>query len=102
MKRWEENRRKQLYNNRIQQAKPTLSNSFAHLLDTQPKKQRQPASTVSSSKGFTNTSVSTKVGAEDMFLDMGEVKISDLPIFQLLRAFKLQQYALVSAAAFTF
>jgi len=31
MKRWEENRRKQLYNNKISQAKPTLSNNI-HLL----------------------------------------------------------------------
>ncbi len=48
--------------------------------------------------------MSTRIGgvafaiSEDMMSDhQGEIKINDLPIFQLLKAFKLQQYALVSA-----
>jgi hypothetical protein len=61
---------------------------------------------VSSSKGFnqTNTTVSTRIGgvafaiSEDMMSEhQGDIKINDLPIFQLLKAFKLQQYALVSS-----
>lgn len=38
------------------------------------------------------TETSSVVGVQQM----SKMKISDLPIFQLLKAFKLQQYALVS------
>ena len=82
---------------------------------TQPKRnmpargsQSSSLNNVNSSKGFnqTSTSVSTKITrtggvalavSEEIYNDHnGEVRISDLPIFQLLKAFKLQQYAIVT------
>jgi len=101
MKRWEEQQRKKLYNSRISQAKPTLN--------TQAKKPKTPARVVFeeaemmfSPEVYSQPTFQSPLASpvhpisfsiEPQSTQASSQKRQDLPIFQLLRAFKLQQYA---------
>eukprot|EP00347_Sterkiella_histriomuscorum_P022347 403330799 len=92
MKKWEENRRQQLYQSKITQAKPTLSNLKSNYVFIMIIRHLTQEIWTTLAKHESGVALAV---SEEIYSDhMGEIKISDLPIFQLLKAFKLQQYAL--------
>jgi hypothetical protein len=112
MKKWEEERRKKIYNDKIKAVKSTVNTN------NRPKSSKTPGmhskntmrqstagigrrSTIRNSSDYmvspgTDPSMSSKIGdliSEEVSLEMDEIPVDQTLVFKLLQSFKLQQYA---------